>query len=174
MSPSQLVPVPSKAPCIAGVVRSCYNLHYYTLRAQQYSIFSSAAHFICCTFRSGVHLFYCSSRFFLNFRGLECHLFLFLGNVWIRTQRAAVASRRASTNLATHLPTRFLLKQMVFMSNENYSYILSSVLDKSHYDVMELLLKHGAKVSCFYIIYILLSLTFWEHFSSSISWSTSK
>ncbi len=29
--------------------------------------------------------------------------FVFLGDVWIRTQRAAVASR-CSTNLATHLP----------------------------------------------------------------------
>jgi hypothetical protein len=29
--------------------------------------------------------------------------FVFLRNVWIRTQRAAVASRRV-TNLATHLP----------------------------------------------------------------------
>ncbi len=29
--------------------------------------------------------------------------FVFLTNVWIRTQKTAVASRRA-TNLATHLP----------------------------------------------------------------------
>ncbi len=84
--------------------------------------------------------------------------FLFLRDVWIRTQRAAVASRRA-TNLATHIPASFLLKQMVFMINENYSYILSSVLDKSHYDVMELLLKHGAKVSHLYHLYFI-SLTF--------------
>ncbi len=46
------------------------------------------------------------------FGGLECvgHSFayvahLFLGNVWIRTQGAAVASRYwYATNLATHLP----------------------------------------------------------------------
>jgi hypothetical protein len=31
--------------------------------------------------------------------------FVFLRDVWIRTQRAAVASRRA-TNLATHLPNK--------------------------------------------------------------------
>jgi hypothetical protein len=46
------------------------------------------------------------------FGGLECvgrsfayvaH-FVFLRDFWIRTQRAAVASRRA-TNIATHLPT---------------------------------------------------------------------
>jgi hypothetical protein len=45
---------------------------------------------------------------------------------------------------------------------------LSSVLDKSHYDVMELLLKHGAKVSHFNIIYIdcLLSVNIFGSFSS--------
>ncbi len=45
------------------------------------------------------------------FGGLECAgdalayvvLFVFLRDVWIRTQRAAIASRCA-TNLATHLP----------------------------------------------------------------------
>jgi hypothetical protein len=51
--------------------------------------------------------------FFVNFfSGLECvdHSFayvahfLFLRDFWIRTQRAAVASKCA-TNLATHLPT---------------------------------------------------------------------
>jgi hypothetical protein len=30
--------------------------------------------------------------------------FVFLRDVWIRTQKAAVASRRATTNLATHHP----------------------------------------------------------------------
>ncbi len=34
--------------------------------------------------------------------------FVFLRDVWIRTQRAAAASRRA-TNLATHLPKIFLI-----------------------------------------------------------------
>jgi hypothetical protein len=49
---------------------------------------------------------------YLKFGGLECvgHSFgyvahvVFLRYVWIRTQRAAVASRW-STNLATHLPS---------------------------------------------------------------------
>ncbi len=48
--------------------------------------------------------------FYIYFGGLECagHSFasfahfVFLTDVWIRTQRSAVASRRA-TNLATHL-----------------------------------------------------------------------
>ncbi len=31
-------------------------------------------------------------------------IFLFLRDVWIRTQRAAAASRRPTTNLATHFP----------------------------------------------------------------------
>ncbi len=34
--------------------------------------------------------------------------FVFLRYVWIGTQRAALASRRA-TNLATHLPTKFAI-----------------------------------------------------------------
>ncbi len=32
------------------------------------------------------------------------YFFVFLRDVWIRTQRAVVASRRATINLATHLP----------------------------------------------------------------------
>jgi hypothetical protein len=46
-----------------------------------------------------------SFQFFCIFLGgLECVAhFVFLGDVWIRTQRAAVSSRCA-TNLATHLP----------------------------------------------------------------------
>jgi hypothetical protein len=53
---------------------------------------------------------------YIYFGGLECvghsiayviH-FVFLGDVWIRTHRAAVASRR-TTNLATHLPYLFTL-----------------------------------------------------------------
>ncbi len=55
--------------------------------------------------------FYFILFFFFFFGGLECvgHFFayvahfVFLRDVWIQTQRAAVASRRA-TNLATHLP----------------------------------------------------------------------
>jgi hypothetical protein len=47
--------------------------------------------------------------------GLECNgisfvyvaHFVFLRDVWIRTQRAAVASRR-DTNLATHLPKIYI------------------------------------------------------------------
>ena len=50
--------------------------------------------------------------YYFFFGGLECvgHSFayvahfVFLGDVWIRTQRAAVASKRAS-NLFAHLPT---------------------------------------------------------------------
>jgi hypothetical protein len=54
---------------------------------------------------------FCISNIF--FGGLECPLlmsplFLFLRDVWIRTQRAAVASRRA-TNLATHFPSLLTL-----------------------------------------------------------------
>jgi hypothetical protein len=55
-----------------------------------------------------------SERFFfcIFFGGLECvghsfayvALFVFLRDVWIRTQRAAVASSRATT-FATHLPS---------------------------------------------------------------------
>ncbi len=52
-----------------------------------------------------------SAYFYIFFSGLECvgHFFVyvahfvFLGGFWIRTQRAAVASRCA-TNLATHIP----------------------------------------------------------------------
>jgi hypothetical protein len=55
----------------------------------------------------GVDSFFC-----IFFCGLECVVhsfayvthFVFLKDVWIRTQRAAVASRRAA-NLATHLPS---------------------------------------------------------------------
>ena len=73
----------------------------------------------------------CFSRpemfFFYLFGGLECvgHSFadvahfVFLRVVWIRTQRAAVASRR-DTNLATHLP---VLEMLVWirmrMTNQN-------------------------------------------------------
>jgi hypothetical protein len=39
--------------------------------------------------------------------------FVFLRDVWIRTQRAAVASRRA-TNLATHLPSPYLTANHLF------------------------------------------------------------
>jgi hypothetical protein len=54
--------------------------------------------------------------FIYFFGGLECvghsfvyvALFVVLRDVWIRTQRAAVASR-LTTNLATHLPTLRLL-----------------------------------------------------------------
>jgi hypothetical protein len=58
-----------------------------------------------------------ASFFFVYFfGGLECvgHSFtyvahfVFLRDVWIRTQRAAVASRRA-TNLATHLPWAYAI-----------------------------------------------------------------
>jgi hypothetical protein len=54
-----------------------------------------------------------SDFFVYLFGGLECvghsiahvaHHFVFLGDVWIRTQRTAVASRGAN-NLATHLPS---------------------------------------------------------------------
>jgi hypothetical protein len=42
-------------------------------------------------------------------------IFVFLGDVWIRTQKAAIASKR-TTNLATHLPAKhdgfFLLQQL--------------------------------------------------------------
>ncbi len=49
--------------------------------------------------------------FCLFFGGLECvghsiayvARFIFLRDIWIRTQRAAIANRRA-TNIATHLP----------------------------------------------------------------------
>ncbi len=63
----------------------------------------------CSTFLSVDNWLNLSTTFF---GGLECvgHSFayvahfVFLGDVWIRTQRAAVASKGAS-NLATHLPT---------------------------------------------------------------------
>ncbi len=51
--------------------------------------------------------YYILTTYFVSFFGrLECAFvahFVFLRDVWIRTQRAAVASRRA-TNLATRFP----------------------------------------------------------------------
>ena len=61
------------------------------------------------------------------FGGLGCvghsfthvHHFVFVRDVWIRTQRAAVASRRA-TNLATHLPN--LTTNLPLVATHLYDY----------------------------------------------------
>jgi hypothetical protein len=58
------------------------------------------------------HILMLLQFFVYFFGGKECvgyslayvAYFVFMRDVWIRTQRAAVASRRAN-NLATHLPT---------------------------------------------------------------------
>ncbi len=49
--------------------------------------------------------------------------FVFLGDVWIRTQRAAEASRCA-TNLATHLPNN---------NNETYKTLMISMITRRIY-----------------------------------------
>ncbi len=64
--------------------------------------------FICCWFSPPANIFFCTyiywrARMCLPLLCCLCRPFLFLRYVWIRTQRAAVASRR-TTNLATHLP----------------------------------------------------------------------
>ncbi len=68
--------------------------------------------------------------------GLECvgHSFAYvahfciLSNVWIRTQRAAVESRR-TTNLATHLPKRYIiLITIIFCSCDNSVNFLRSYM----------------------------------------------
>ncbi len=73
------------------------------------------------SFRSpSVFLSFSKNYFFVFFGGLECvgHSFayaahfVFLRDVWIRTQRTAVASR-FSTNLVTHLQKFLLLSNLV-------------------------------------------------------------
>jgi hypothetical protein len=81
---------------------------------------------IACVRKTSFFGLVCASHFFVY----VAH-FVFLRDVWIRTQRASVASRRA-TNLATHLNTETvntcfnitLSSQSVVLSSE-YRYFVA-------------------------------------------------
>ncbi len=93
-----------------------------------------------CSFLIVFFIYVCSLHTFFVycFGGLECVChsfanvahFVFLRNVWIRTQRAAVASRCA-TNLATHLLSLYTYSFLTFIFIVVPSLLYSSLLYSS-------------------------------------------